>query len=453
MKINLKYIKESVYQTNRYEKVYLLVSVFISIYAVFYYCYRLTFTLSLSINEAWNLNHTLNYIRHSELYPDKSNLYTNNYPPISFMIYKFLSPLGVDLLTLGRSLSLLAVITIAFLIFLISKSLRPSSFSAIIASLWYLVNTFTTAPYYCAVNDPSYLALSLMAAGFYLITNEQKHAKTKIEYGVALQLLAGFTKHNLVTTPIISALYLSRNHNGMKSLIQFIIVSIIGLAIISIIFLYIFGQNFYIDIATYPREIKFFRGFQGWENLPWDVFIIAMIALKISPKGKELNFSIVTLLIAFFVFFIQKMGEGVARNASFELEFFAAVGLGYFINKIKIKNNSLYNISIIIIITRLLIAFSVSPLLKIIDPNFRKDLYERQEIVKHEVIIVKNLNGNVICSNALICVLAGKQNLLDGFYIQELISTGKITYNEVQNIILNQNMKNYTVDRRAEWSK
>ena len=65
-------------------------------------------------NEAWNAWHARIALQGGPLYPDRDDLFVNNYPPLSFYFVGLVSILTGDAIYTGRMISLISTAAIAF---------------------------------------------------------------------------------------------------------------------------------------------------------------------------------------------------------------------------------------------------------------------------------------------------------------------------------------------------
>ena len=79
-----------------------------------------------------------------------------------------------------------------------------------------------------------------------------------------------------------------------------------------------------------PREYVFFRAFTHLGLLQWTapaLLIFAFFAWR-DRRNEAVRFAALFVAAAFFFYFVQKLGVGVADNAQFELVAATAIGLG-----------------------------------------------------------------------------------------------------------------------------
>jgi hypothetical protein len=88
--------------------------------------YRAFLPLQIDINEAWNAYQT-DMLRAGQPLYSSNDIITNNYPPLSFYVVNALSAAtGIDVLYVGRLLSLAATVAIAFAVWACVRRLGAS---------------------------------------------------------------------------------------------------------------------------------------------------------------------------------------------------------------------------------------------------------------------------------------------------------------------------------------
>jgi hypothetical protein len=97
--------------------------------------YRAFLPLQIDINEAWNAYQT-EMLRAGQPLYSSNDFIANNYPPLSFYVVNALSAAtGIDVLYVGRLLSLAAVIATAFSVWACMRRLGASRVAAALGAL------------------------------------------------------------------------------------------------------------------------------------------------------------------------------------------------------------------------------------------------------------------------------------------------------------------------------
>jgi len=87
---------------------------FAALAAVFttWIAWRISVPLEINVNEPWNAWHASNALAPDRLYPGRNALIVNNYPPLSFIVLRLVSPLFTNAIVAGRVLSILSVLLV-----------------------------------------------------------------------------------------------------------------------------------------------------------------------------------------------------------------------------------------------------------------------------------------------------------------------------------------------------
>ena len=168
-----------------------------------------------------------------------------------------------------------------------------------------------------------------------------------------------------------------------------------------------------------PRVVSFARAFTGWEFLPW-VGLVLGAAWSISARKERAGcFVGLFMAFAFVLFALQKMGQGVARNAQFELQFAVAIAVGLASDRlvaIALRSKRGARIATIVflaVLAREVALFLTLPIPRTILPDFREELRDRAAVANSEVERIRGMPGLFACSQMITCFQAGKPFLYD----------------------------------------
>jgi hypothetical protein len=137
--------------------------------------------------------------------------------------------------------------------------------------------------------------------------------------------------------------------------------------------------------------------------------------------------------VSFLWFVIQKSGDGIDRNAQFELVVATAIGLGLAsdgLQRLPGANRSagMRGFAIPIILCVGLLAMPNLEAYRLwIDPNYRKAFHQHTEIFEAEVRRIAAMPSLVTCNVNTVCRRAGLPFLYDWFFIAQLEATGRFT--------------------------
>jgi uncharacterized membrane protein len=125
----------------------------------------------------------------------------NNYPPLSYYTVAALSSFGLDPVYAGRFLSLLSIVAITITIALLIRHFKGSRLAAFVGAMWFLATFAHFLGGSFGANDPNAVALAIMSGALFWLLRRQASGQTAYP-AIALMVLGGFYKHNLVSIPL-----------------------------------------------------------------------------------------------------------------------------------------------------------------------------------------------------------------------------------------------------------
>jgi hypothetical protein len=419
------------------------------------YLWRAFLPLQIGGNEAWNATHTLRWLNGLALYPDRDALLVNNYPPLSFFIHGFLTPVTGTPVLAGRLLSLASIPIAGLAVAGIIAELGGRRLAAATGAVFFVAAMSIGAPFYVGMNDPSVLALAVMSLGLWLVLRAESRKQTAVP-ALLLMVLAGFIKHNLVATPLVAVvwLFLMRGRRTTGEAAVAILAALGGLAVCFMGF----GPAFF-DNLLMPRTTHWQHLFLNWEYLPWDGIIVCCAWLFSASDNRAKRFVALYLPIAFFLFMLQKTGEGVALNAQFEVVVATAIGAGFglvhFVSKAHENTGTARQAAVFltIIMIKQTAWFGYNGAAQPLSAEFRARIAERAAITLLEIEKIRSRQGPIQCSVTLVCVLAGHPLQLDDFGLSQRVATGTWTKDELERRVLAAQVISVVIDERARWPK
>src|SRR5262250_1532085 len=97
--------------------------------AIVFCTYRALLPLEIGPNDAWN---AWNSAAIERLYPDLSQLITNNYPPLYFYLF------DLERVYAGRVVSILASLLLSFIAYRMARVLGSARLGAAAGAIWFL---------------------------------------------------------------------------------------------------------------------------------------------------------------------------------------------------------------------------------------------------------------------------------------------------------------------------
>lgn len=420
--------------------------------AALYYCWRIQIPLEVGYNEPWNAWHALRWAAGGPLYPDPNDLVFVNYPPLSFVLIGGLVRLGADPVITGRILSLVAVPIVAVAAASVVRSLGGGRAAATLAATWWTAALLVGFSTYVGMNDPSLPAMVPMSIGFALFVRAE-HRSGSLLPGLAVMLLAGFFKHNVVALPVGALLWVwsTRPRRAVVPTLLAAAAAAAGLAVC----VHLYGWAF-VEQMTMPRQMSLARAFTSLETPPWPAVAFAVVVCGFcARRGGDRPWAIL-LVTAIVTFLLQRSGDGVSNNAQLELVFAAAVGFGLASDRVVERTFDrrgalLVALGFAAIFAKEAWSFASGPFLLPLSPAFRADIDRRSAAFEREVARVAALPGTIACDRMSICLRAGRPFVYDPFGVHCHLVTGRWSEAEVAAAVARRGIVFVTTDPEAVW--
>ena len=374
--------------------------------------WRAFLPLEIDVNEPWNAFHADQVAAGHTLYPAPDSLVTNNYPPLSFYLVAAVAALGFDALYVGRLLSILATLAIALAVMALVRQLGASRAAAGLAGLWFLATMARFFASYVGMDDPDLPALAIMAWALVWLLRRLAGGRG-VAPAVLLMAVAGFYKHNVVAMPATAFVWLGlvdRRQAGRAVLVGMGAV-LLGLAVCGSIFrAATFSQ------LSAPRAYRLEHVWGNLGRLQWIAPALAIFAVWVPHDWPHpaSRFAALFVTVGFVFQCVQKLGDGVADNAQFELVIAAAVGLGLAFDRIGmwpaarswgIDRSRLAIVAILIV--RLLASTNTLSYRTLASPAFRALVAEHVAVAEAEAARIRQMPGEIACSIPTVCCIAG----------------------------------------------
>ncbi len=389
--------------------------------------YRLPIPLEIFTNEAWNAWHAVAATGVRTLYPGKDELIINNYTPLSFYLVGYVGRAMGDVMLAGRIISLASAIVIAGCVSLIVRRFGGGLGAAAIGALWWLASIFRSGAEYVGANDPTVPALAVMMVGFtwFLVCMD---ARRSVLPAVALMVVAGFFKHNLVVLPVVALIWYAQQDlaGAARAGVFGTLLAAVGLVACNLAY----GPDF-ITQLTLPREIRWLRPVQHLNRLQYMIVALVVWGMWIASdrRGRAARFTALWIGLGFASFVLQKLSPGVANNASFEMWIGVAVGFGLAMANLaslpaafKHGVGAVRGTVLALFVVRLLADPGIEPY-RLASSTYRAEVAARAALFDREVAAVRAGPKPVGCSIMSVCFRAGEPFLFDNFGAGMRVST------------------------------
>lgn len=393
-----------------------------------------TYHVSLNYNEGWNAYHAARAVGDEILYPQPTELYSNNYPPLSFYIIGGLGSLTGDNIFAGRLLGLISFISIGISIAVIVHMLGGGAAVPIFSCLLFLGYMGAYHADYVGVNDPQMLAHAIMMLALIFFV-AGTHSRLFLLLSLLLVLTAGLVKHTLIALPLAMTLCLL-----LRDRKQFIfwLTAALLLLITSITLLYqAYGVDFFLAVLASPRAYSWGRAaasLAAWFK-PLLPLLGAGLLLVLADRASHATRLIGLYVLLSAITCIYFSGaEGVNYNAIFDLVIAAVIASGlavqYFARNLQEKwpRSSIETIAFIILLLPVFITapISISKFKYLIN-----SMEIKQAIVEKDIAFIEKHKGPVLCESLALCYWAGKKLEVDFFNLGQKVMAGIIPENNI----------------------
>jgi uncharacterized protein YqgC (DUF456 family) len=386
-------------------------------------------------------------------YPSHDALITNNYPPLSFYLIGALTKLGADATTIGRTLSLVAVVATAAATAIAIRELGGEPIASALGGLWLIVVLARFFDGYVGVNDPHLPATALMTIALAWLLALRRRSRAA-EPAVVLMVAAGFYKPTLIATPLAALLWVIGidRRRGIRAALLGATVATVGLFVC----LAVFGTNF-LDQLLFARHYSPRRIIDMAGRLQWiaPALIVWAIWSWFAPPSEAKRFTQLYMGAALAAFLLQSAGAGVGNNSQFELVVASAIGLGLAFDGAadlfaSPRNAERARLAIVaVLIIRLLASTRIEPYLVLASPEYRSRFAEHAAVMRQEIDRVRAIPGPVACRIAAVCRFAGKPFVLDRFALAQRIKAGRMTAEEAEVRVRAAGIRDEPIDPRA----
>jgi hypothetical protein len=416
--------------------------------------WRAYFPLEIDTNEPWNAYHADAVASGQVLYPAATSLVGNNYPPLSFYLVAALAAGTFDALYVGRMLSIVAALAIALAVMVLVRQLAASRSAALLAGLWFLATMARFFAPYVGMNDPNLLALAIMAWALVWLMRRLAAGRA-VEPAILLMAVAGFFKHNVMAIPLTAFIWLGYidRRQAVRAAAFGVAAVALGFAICGLVW----GNAFFAQLFM-ARGLDLAHLWGGLGRLQWiaPALVIVVVWVPYDWQNPATRFAAVLMASAFVLHCVEKLGDGVADNAQFELVVATAVGIGLVFDRLgAMPAARRWGIDrcrlaiVAILVARLLASMNTVPYRVIVSPAFRTLLHERAAVAQSEAARIRATPGPVACSIVMVCRMAGKPLLIDAFTVEQQLRSGRLTRDELDKATAAMGLRFELVDPRA----
>lgn len=394
---------------------------------------RSGFLFSIDYNEGWNAMYIQKVLNNESLYSSGSPYINNNYPPLSFHIIAFFSKITGNVIMTGRYISIIAVLSISFIITFIVRKKGGGYYSSFFSGVFCLGLFSILANHYVGMNDPQLLGnlISTLALAMYII-NYQKYL-----FSITLLIVIGvFIKHSLVILPIVFFIDLILNHS--RKVFKYVLFLFINAFILIGLLVLTSNQEFLSQILMLETSRVFSISLAiknslrqlTWIQVP---IVIALIYLFMFYRERANRTILIYIIISIIIGIFFSGGEGVDVNVFFDLFISLSVAIGYVLMYSKSIMKRSDRVQAISWLLPLLLSFGLlfRSLPKLIRPELIRNYRNKESDFKNDTEMLKKQSGVLLSENILLSYSSGKEFIFDAFYVSQLLKSGKLAENDL----------------------
>ncbi|WP_374943251.1 glycosyltransferase family 39 protein [Sphingomonas sp.] len=377
----------------------------------------------LNVNEGWNAGHAVRAFGSALLYPAPDALVANNYPPLSFFVVGAVGHVVGDHIVAGRIVSLLAEMATGGAVYAIVARLTGARIWAAAGALLFAGFAVTLLRSYLAMNDPQWLGQAMMAWALVLLV--PRHSGERASAGAvvaaaALVVAGGLVKHNLVAIPLAATLWLW--FADRRALAVWVAAGAAFAAAACAGLFAIWGPNVFLDVLAPARSYSLARmAAQGapllLALLPGFLASRPLVAQRrVDPRYL---LPLLLLAVAISTAIVQRSGDGVDINATFESIFALTIAVPA---ACALRPAAPWRW----LGTAALPVLVLAPVAVVADV---RELAGRGAAVRHWQPFIDRVaaaSGPVACDDQAVCYWAGKESALDFFAIKQRLLKGDV---------------------------
>jgi hypothetical protein len=378
----------------------------------------------LDPNEGWNAYHATVVMAGRSPYPDAASFMTNNYPPLSFYFAGWLGALIGDPIIAGRTISLVAFLTIAALIAVLIRRFccnrLEAAFGSLVFSAFLLLNSD-----YVGMNDPQMLGHALQLAGLAAII-PRRRSWTRDLICAALFVLALFVKHNLVALPVATLIWIALDDRRGAGRLA---VSMLGFGMAGLI---LCRMAYGFDLLSKLNSARTFSksllasNFRDW-IAPAALSLVAILASATS-RNVHARFCAIYALVSIGIGSVFLGGAGVDANAMFDADIAIALGSGLALRWAK-DYWPMRHAAAEAMLASILVVPMLAGLIHAFDPDWlTRDFWlhpmrDEEALARDDIAYVRTHVGPAVCEMPSLCFWAGKPASVDVFNLDQQLRT------------------------------
>jgi hypothetical protein len=369
---------------------------------------------SRNFNEGWNAYQISRYEQSVNIYFPVTDINRNVYTPFSFMFISYLHIIApIDIVVLGRIVSLLSLLWLAVCCFYMVRRNSDSLPAAVFAGLLFICNILSFYYEYVATNDPHLLAMAFVCSGFTVFATGAPTPR-RLAATVLLMAVGLYSKQTLIAGPAAISLWLLCYHRRAL-LIWLSMWTMIGVTV-ALWSYRMFGTEFFTNVLVSEYRIMdlhlLLRGLFLF-FLPLFPLVVLSAWYFMRAKGAS------TRLLIFYAVLAASNGaflvahQGISGNHVFELVFCLSLGWALLVGKadtlipsVDIEKRTLQ--SVLMLPAVMVVASALPSAVRSGHVTVFENRYSAQTIE-----LLAKTAGPVLCETLVLCYWAGKPLAMD----------------------------------------
>ena len=378
---------------------------------------------SHNINEGWNAGHVARAFGAGSLYPGPDALIANNYPPLSFLVVGLFDRLVGDAIVTGRMVSVLSEAVVGVVVYTIVRRISSNWGTAAAGALLFAAFAVTLLRPYLAMNDPQWLGQALMGGVLLLLVPHRPGARlsvARVIAAAALTVAGGLVKHNLVAIPLAATVWLMFADRRAFWVWAGAGAAFGGGACAALFA--IWGADVFTGVLAPARSYSALR--MAAHGVPLLLFVLpGLLAARPLLHGwREDHRRLLPLLllaVAIPTAVLQRSGDGVDINATFETMFALAIAVPLGCGLRQRQPVRWYGVAAVP-------AIALAPLALGAD---LREVTGRDAAVRRSQPFIARIaanDGPVACDDQALCHWAGRTSALDFFATKQRLLKGDL---------------------------
>jgi hypothetical protein len=400
-------------------------------------------------NEGWNAYFAQAAVQGGLLYPLKTSMLTNNYPPLSFYIVGEIGKMVGDNVVAGRLVAVLSLVVVAVNVFGLARWLGIDRPVALLSSGVFLLGTYTVMPGYIAINDPQFLSYAFVTSGGLAFLRADKlHLWRSMLLSALLMTLGGLVKHNEIALPLACCTWAA--FYDRRRLSVFVVCALAvggGAAALA----YWGWGHAMVDAIFLGPKVQLFPKFVArlLQDLPFLVpyLLLAIAALMLSRPWHRAAFALSYLTWSLFTGCWMLSYYGVNQNVMCDAVIALALASSLFVTAVQRPFSAFFpgqRGHVLAILLMVLPVMASSLFVYLSNPRLR-DMGEIVSANEWQMLYqtLSVAHGPVACENLAVCYWSRKPMEIDFFNYGQRIVTGATYVDAPSGFLAKVSQKSY----------